>query len=221
MPFSDNKTFKLNWASYSQGKSQNNQNEYSIYVCELDPSLNDEMLRDYFSKIYSSVLGAKIIVDPSTKISKGYGFVKFGDYNESQRALVEMNGKSINGKPMKTNQASFKKNAIQDNKKQFKDNHNNHSNLNNQKYDNSSNINNINPNNPSNNNLMYQDQMYNMQNDPNLLLQQQCFYMANGYYPNQYMNSMYYQMYPYYQQPQPGQDNTTTTTTTNNELNSK
>lgn len=213
MPFSDNKTFKLNWASYSQGKSQNNQNEFSIYVCELDPSLNDEMLKDYFSKIYPSVIGAKIIVDPSTKISKGYGFVKFGDYNESQRALVEMNGKSINGKPMKTNQASFKKNANQDNKKQFKDNHNNHSNSNTQNYDNSNN--NINQNNPSNNNLMYQDQMYNMQNDPNLLLQQQYFYMANGYYPNQYMNSMYYQMYPYYQQTQPSQDNTTTTTNTN------
>lgn len=53
-------------------------------------------------KFYSSVVGAKIIVDPSTKVSKGYGFVKFGDQFESQKALNEMNGRYLNGKPIKT-----------------------------------------------------------------------------------------------------------------------
>ena len=185
MPFSENKTFKLNWASYSQSKSAPNPNEFSIYVCELDPSLTEDMLRDFFSQIYSSVVGAKIIVDPSTKISKGYGFVKFSDYNESQRALVEMNGKMINGKPMKTNQASFKKAAMNDNKK--KQYTNNYSNVNN------------------NNNMMYQQQD-NLYNDQNAMMQQQYYYMTNGYYPNQYMNQMYYNMYPYYQNNQQVQD---------------
>ena len=149
MPFSENKTFKLNWASYSQSKSAPNPNEFSIYVCELDPSLTEDMLRDFFSQIYSSVVGAKIIVDPSTKISKGYGFVKFSDYNESQRALVEMNGKIINGKPMKTNQASFKKAVMNDNKK--KQYTNNYPNV-------------------YNNNMMYQQQD-NLYNDQNAMIQ--------------------------------------------------
>ena len=184
MPFSENKTFKLNWASYSQSKSAPNPNEFSIYVCELDPSLTEDMLRDFFSQIYSSVVGAKIIVDPSTKISKGYGFVKFSDYNESQRALVEMNGKIINGKPMKTNQASFKKAMMNDNKK--KQYTHNYPNVN-------------------NNNMMYQQQD-NLYNDQNAMMQQQYYYMTNGYYPNQYMNQMYYNMYPYYQNNQQVQE---------------
>ena len=184
MPFSENKTFKLNWASYSQSKSAPNPNEFSIYVCELDPSLTEDMLRDFFSQIYSSVVGAKIIVDPSTKISKGYGFVKFSDYNESQRALVEMNGKIINGKPMKTNQASFKKAVMNDNKKkQYTHNY---------------------PN--VNNNIMMYQQQDNLYNDQNAMMQQQYYYMTNGYYPNQYMNQMYYNMYPYYQNNQQVQE---------------
>ena len=184
MPFSENKTFKLNWASYSQSKSAPNPNEFSIYVCELDPSLTEDMLRDFFSQIYSSVVGAKIIVDPSTKISKGYGFVKFSDYNESQRALVEMNGKMINGKPMKTNQASFKKAVMNDNKKkQYTYNY---------------------PN--VNNNIMMYQQQDNLYNDQNAMMQQQYYYMTNGYYPNQYMNQMYYNMYPYYQNNQQVQE---------------
>ena len=167
MPNSNNKVFKLNWASYSQGKNPSNlnPNEYSIYVCELDPSVNEEILQNYFKQYFKSVIGAKIVVDPSTKVSKGYGFVKFSDQNESHRALNEMNGKLINGKPMKINTAAYKKN--QEKKSNFPGNTNN---------------NNI------NNSLMYDAQaLYNMQNDPNLLQQQ---------YLNQlYLNGYYYQLY--------------------------
>ena len=166
MPNSNNKVFKLNWASYSQGKNSSNQNpnEYSIYVCELDPSVDEEILQNYFKQYFKSVIGAKIVVDPSTKVSKGYGFVKFSDQNESHRALNEMNGKLINGKPMKINTAAYKKNQE---KKAFPGNT---------------------INNNINNNLMYDAQaLYNMQNDPNLLQQQ---------YLNQlYLNGYYYQLY--------------------------
>jgi RNA recognition motif-containing protein len=167
MPNSNNKVFKLNWASYSQGKNSSNQNpnEYSIYVCELDPSVNEEILQNYFKQYFKSVIGAKIVVDPSTKVSKGYGFVKFSDQNESHRALNEMNGKLINGKPMKINTAAYKKN--QEKKSNFPGNTTN---------------NNI------NNSLMYDAQaLYNMQNDPNLLQQQ--------YLSQLYLNGYYYQLY--------------------------
>jgi RNA recognition motif-containing protein len=42
-----------------------------------------------------------LIIDPANKTSKGYGFVKFGDANDAQRALTEMSGKFLNGKPIK------------------------------------------------------------------------------------------------------------------------
>jgi nucleolar protein 4 len=53
-------------------------------------------------KYYQSVTGAKVIIDPGTKVSKGYGFVKFSDLDDSQRALKEMNGKYVYGRQIKT-----------------------------------------------------------------------------------------------------------------------
>jgi RNA recognition motif-containing protein len=110
-----NKTFKLNWATSSAGKMHAilgntiTAQEYTIYVCDLDLHVTEDMLREIFEKIYPSVTSSKLIIDPITKYSKGYGFVKFSDYNESQRAIAEMNGKYILSKAIKTNQAVWKK----------------------------------------------------------------------------------------------------------------
>ncbi len=68
----------------------------------MDLSVNEDTLRNFFSNYYNSVIGTKIIIDPSSKISKGYGFVKFNDSKEYQKAISEMNGKILNGKAIKT-----------------------------------------------------------------------------------------------------------------------
>ena len=116
LPKTENKAFKLNWASYNTNKTNSqNPNEFSIYVCELDPSVNEEILTNFFKEKYKSVINSKIIVDPSTKISKGYGFVKFSDKEESEKAISEMNGQTLNGKIMKTGTASYKKNEKKQN----------------------------------------------------------------------------------------------------------
>ena len=49
---------------------------------------------------------AKIIVDPVTRYSKGYGFIKFGNSEEAARAIQEMNGKYLLTKAMKLNYAA-------------------------------------------------------------------------------------------------------------------
>jgi len=109
-----NRPFKLNWATFSAGKMQaifgtTNIQEHTIYVCDLDLHVSEDMLKEIFEKIYPSVTASKLIIDPITKGSKGYGFVKFSDYGESQRAIVEMNGKYILSKAIKTNTAVWKK----------------------------------------------------------------------------------------------------------------
>jgi RNA recognition motif-containing protein len=71
-------------------------------VADLDLTVNEESLRNFFFSNYNSVTGAKIIIDPSTKVSKGYGFVKFSDPKEYQKSVLEMNGKILNGKAIKT-----------------------------------------------------------------------------------------------------------------------
>lgn len=71
-------------------------------MADLDLSVNEDSLKNFFSNYYSSVAATKIIIDPSTKISKGYGFVKFNDPKEYQKSITEMNGKILNGKAIKT-----------------------------------------------------------------------------------------------------------------------
>ena len=67
----------------------------------MDLNVSEEMLKEFFFKFYSSVSSTKIVVDPKTRVSKGYGFVRFKDQNEANRALTEMNGKYILSKPIK------------------------------------------------------------------------------------------------------------------------
>lgn len=64
------------------------------------------MLMAAFSKRYPSVLQAKIIVDPVTRYSKGYGFIKFGSQDDENKAIAEMNEKYLLTKAMKLNFAA-------------------------------------------------------------------------------------------------------------------
>lgn len=66
---------------------------------------------DHFRRKYDSVVDAKIIVDQTTKMSKGYGFVQFSNYEESQKAIQEMQGSLLKGKPIKVNQGFSRSNS--------------------------------------------------------------------------------------------------------------
>jgi RNA recognition motif-containing protein len=75
-------------------------------VGDLEPSVNNILLMQTFKQVYPSVYEAKIICDPVTRVSKGYGFIKFSLKEESERALQEMQGKTILGRAIKMNYAS-------------------------------------------------------------------------------------------------------------------
>ncbi|KAL4440977.1 hypothetical protein ABPG74_009390 [Tetrahymena malaccensis] len=79
--------------------------EFSIYVGELELGINEQQLAEHFRAKYSSVIGSKIITEPTSKMSKGYGFVKFSNPIEGQRAIHEMNGSLFKGKFIKVSQA--------------------------------------------------------------------------------------------------------------------
>ena len=51
---------------------------------------------------------SKIITDGTTKVSKGYGFVKFTNSEESVKAIAEMNGANLMGKSIKVSTAFTK-----------------------------------------------------------------------------------------------------------------
>lgn len=53
----------------------------------LDKSIKCEELKNYFKDQFPSVVSAKIIQDPITQKSKGFGFVDFQNYHEYQYVL--------------------------------------------------------------------------------------------------------------------------------------
>lgn len=79
---------------------------------DLDSYVTEDMLKDFFSQYYYSILGAKLVVDPSTKISKGYGFVKFSDQAELEKAMIEMNGKFLLSRPIRLKYLVYLTNKI-------------------------------------------------------------------------------------------------------------
>lgn len=102
------KVLKLSKAVHNSGKSQvnntfnsNSHGESQIYVCDMDISVTEDELKDFFGKFYMSVSSTKIVTDPKTRMSKGYGFIRFKDAGEANRALTEMNGKLLKSKPIK------------------------------------------------------------------------------------------------------------------------
>lgn len=104
-------TFRLNWASFGSGQKVDSGPDHSIFVGDLAPDVTDYLLQETFRVHYSSVRGAKVVTDPSTGRSKGYGFVKFAEESERNRAMAEMNGLYCSTRPMRISAATPKKNV--------------------------------------------------------------------------------------------------------------
>jgi RNA recognition motif-containing protein len=102
--------FRLNWASFGIGERRPEAGpEHSIFVGDLAPDVTDYMLQETFRTRYPSVKGAKVVTDANTGRSKGYGFVRFGEEMERNRAMSEMNGVYCSTRPMRISAATPKK----------------------------------------------------------------------------------------------------------------
>jgi RNA recognition motif-containing protein len=105
------RTFKLNWAS-GGGLADRTRDErgpeYSIFVGDLGPEVNELVLSNIFQNKYRTCKSAKIMTDPMTGLSRGYGFVRFSEESDQQRALGEMQGVYCGNRPMRISQATPK-----------------------------------------------------------------------------------------------------------------
>ncbi|CAG8529692.1 16904_t:CDS:2 [Funneliformis mosseae] len=105
-----NRLFKLNWASGGglTDRKDDRGPEFSIFVGDLGPEVNEWMLVSVFQQRYTTCKSAKIMTDPMTGMSRGYGFVRFGEESEQQRALVEMQGAFCGNRQMRISTATPK-----------------------------------------------------------------------------------------------------------------
>lgn len=109
MPSSE-QAFRMNWATLGPGeRRQDDGPEYTIFVGDLASDVTDYTLQETFRPHYPSIKGAKVVTDRATGLSKGYGFVRFGDESEQLRAMTEMNGAYCSSRPMRIGPAANKK----------------------------------------------------------------------------------------------------------------
>jgi RNA recognition motif-containing protein len=106
-----NRVFKLNWASgggIAERSREDRGPEYSIFVGDLGPDVNEQVLLGIFQNKFRSCKSAKIMTDPITGVSRGYGFVRFSDPAEQERSLAEMQGVYCGNRPMRISTATPK-----------------------------------------------------------------------------------------------------------------
>jgi len=70
----------------------------NLYVKNLDESIDDEKLRTEFATC-GTITSAKVMTDEKN-VSKGFGFVCYSTPEEATKAVTEINGRTVNGKPI-------------------------------------------------------------------------------------------------------------------------
>jgi RNA recognition motif-containing protein len=79
----------------------------NIYVANLSFDVQDADLKNHFAP-YGEVSSAKIIMDKMTDRSRGFGFVEMSDDTAARKAITELNGSMVDGRPIKVSEAKPK-----------------------------------------------------------------------------------------------------------------
>jgi polyadenylate-binding protein len=70
----------------------------NLYIKNLSDEVDDERIRSEFAP-YGPITSARIMRDENSR-SKGFGFVCFTNADDATKAVTEMNGKIVDGKPL-------------------------------------------------------------------------------------------------------------------------
>ncbi len=77
----------------------------NIYVGNLSYGVDEDSLKAQFGE-FGEVESVKVITDRITGRSKGFAFVEMPDNSQADQAIKALNGKSVDGRNMKVNQAN-------------------------------------------------------------------------------------------------------------------
>ena len=78
-----------------------------IYVGNLAYATTDEGLRAAFAA-FGEVTSARVVTDRMTGRSKGFGFVEMPNGEQAQAAVEALNGKELDGRPLRVNESQPK-----------------------------------------------------------------------------------------------------------------
>jgi RNA recognition motif-containing protein len=76
----------------------------NIYIGNLSYNVTENSLKSMFEE-FGEIESTKVIMDKFTGKSKGFGFVEMPSNSEADQAIKALNGKFIEGRNIKVNQA--------------------------------------------------------------------------------------------------------------------
>ncbi|CAI2009995.1 hypothetical protein SEUBUCD650_0G04110 [Saccharomyces eubayanus] len=85
--------------SNKKQKNEESQEPATIFVGRLSWSIDDEWLKKEFEPV-GGVISARVIYERGTDRSRGYGYVDFENQSYAEKAIKEMQGKEIDGRPI-------------------------------------------------------------------------------------------------------------------------
>jgi len=78
-----------------------------VYVGNISFATSDDRLREIFTD-YGTVEAVNIVADRETGRSRGFAFVKMATEEEAKSAIAALDGKEIDGRQLKINEAKQK-----------------------------------------------------------------------------------------------------------------
>jgi cold-inducible RNA-binding protein len=71
----------------------------NLFIGSLAYATTDDGLKAFFEQI-GPVVSARVITDRESGRSKGFGFVEFENDDDNQKAVDQLNGKELDGRPI-------------------------------------------------------------------------------------------------------------------------
>ncbi|XP_052853118.1 cytotoxic granule associated RNA binding protein TIA1 [Drosophila gunungcola] len=81
--------------------------QFHIFVGDLSAEIETQQLKDAFTP-FGEISDCRVVRDPQTLKSKGYGFVSFVKKSEAETAITAMNGQWLGSRSIRTNWATRK-----------------------------------------------------------------------------------------------------------------
>ncbi|HEY5530919.1 MAG TPA: RNA-binding protein [Candidatus Anoxymicrobiaceae bacterium] len=91
-----------------------------LYVGNLSYSTSSDSLKTAFES-FGAVNSAEVILDKTTNRSRGFGFVEMTNDEEAKAAIAGLDGKDLEGRPVKVNEAKPRRNDYGDSGAAYRD----------------------------------------------------------------------------------------------------
>ena len=75
-----------------------------VFIGNLSYNVTGDQLREMFAQA-GEVVDAVVIIERHTGRSKGFGFIEFSTEEEAKKAIEMFNGKELDGREMRVNEA--------------------------------------------------------------------------------------------------------------------